>query len=282
MDKKRILTGDRPTGRLHLGHYFGSLSKRVSSQDDYDCFFILADLHTLTTRPHKADIAELSENILQTTIDYLAVGIDPEKSTIFVQSAIPQIFELIQRIFVLVADNLRYLQTREEFVTICHPTEHIGNIDPFRITIFVLNLRNMQRKVHIQAQTSMSSLDPDDASQMLLLDIGELELPPKDIILKFSSSTEPIDVLRIVSSILQVGDVLNLQFRPNRSGTHVLNISIDDPEIGIITGRSVVIDVSRDLRYFLKTVGGKVLGYAGAAVSLIGISMGSLVGLFGF
>jgi tryptophanyl-tRNA synthetase len=94
MDKKRILTGDRPTGRLHLGHYLGSLSKRVSSQDDYDCFFILADLHTLTTRPNKTDIAELSENILQTTIDYLAVGIDPEKSTIFVQSAIPQIFEL--------------------------------------------------------------------------------------------------------------------------------------------------------------------------------------------
>ena len=198
-----------------------------------------------------------------------------------IEDEIPQIFELIQRIFVLVTDNLRYLQTREEFVTICHPTTHMGNIDPFRIAIFVLNLKEVQRKVHIQAQTSMSSLDPDDASQILLLDIGNLELPPKDTILDFSSSTEPIDVLRLVSSILQVGDVLNLQFRPNRSGTHVLNISINDPDRGIITGKSVVIEVRRDLRYFLKTVGAKVLGYAGAAISFIGIGMGSLVGLFG-
>ncbi len=198
-----------------------------------------------------------------------------------IEDEIPQIFELIQRIFVLVTDNLRYLQTREEFVTICHPVEHKGNIDPFRITIFVLNLKEVQRKVHIQAQTSMSSLDPDDASQILLLDIGKLELPPKDTIIEFSSSTEPIDVLRLVSSILQVGDVLNLQFRPNRSGTHVLNISINDPDRGIIAGKSVVIEVRRDLRYFAKTVGAKVLGYAGAAISFIGIGMGSLVGLFG-
>jgi tryptophanyl-tRNA synthetase len=94
MNKKRILTGDRPTGKLHLGHFLGSLLNRVSSQDDYDCFFIIADLHTLTTRPYKADIAELSENIFQTALDYLAVGIDPEKSTIFVQSAIPEVCEL--------------------------------------------------------------------------------------------------------------------------------------------------------------------------------------------
>ncbi len=94
MKKKRILTGDRPTGRLHLGHYLGSLINRVSSQTSHECFFIIADLHTLTTRPSKADIAELKRNILQTTIDYLAVGINPEESTIFIQSAIPQIFEL--------------------------------------------------------------------------------------------------------------------------------------------------------------------------------------------
>jgi len=94
MNKKRILTGDRPTGRLHLGHYVGSLSTRVASQDEYECFFIVADLHTLTTRPQKANIAELRHNIHQTVLDYLAVGIDPELSTIFVQSAIPEIFEL--------------------------------------------------------------------------------------------------------------------------------------------------------------------------------------------
>ncbi len=234
-------------------------------------------------------LRELSEIINPNYLDEFKTGYDSGISsrtltTVIrdIEDEIPQIFELIQRIFVLVTDNLRYLQTREEFVTICHPTEHIGNIDPFRITIFILNLKKIQQKVHIQAQTSMSSLDPDDASQMLLLDTGELELPTQDIPLEFSSSTEPIDVLRLVSSILQVGDVLNLQFRPNRSGTHVLNISIDDPDRGIITGRSVVIEVRRDLRYFAKTVGAKILGYAGAAISFIGIGMGSLVGLFGF
>lgn len=92
--KKRILTGDRPTGKLHLGHYVGSLKNRVALQDDYECFFIVADLHTLTTRPEKARVAELARNIYDVVLDYLAVGIDPEKSVIFLQSTVPQTFEL--------------------------------------------------------------------------------------------------------------------------------------------------------------------------------------------
>ncbi len=196
-----------------------------------------------------------------------------------IEDEIPQVFELIQRIFVLVTDNLRYLRTQGEFVTICHPIKHIGNIDPFRILVFILNMKEAQRAVRVQVQTSMSSLDPDDASQMLLLDVGQIKLPPQDSELKFSSTTEPIDVLRLVSSILQVGDALNLQFRSNRFGTHVLNISIEDPDRGIISGRSVVIEVSRDLRYYAKTVGAKAVGYAGAALSFIGIGIGSLFSL---
>ncbi|HHH41243.1 MAG TPA: tryptophan--tRNA ligase [Chloroflexi bacterium] len=91
---QRILTGDRPTGKLHLGHYVGSLKNRVALQDQYECFFIIADLHTLTTRPDKAHIEELRQNIHEMVLDYLAVGIDPERSTIFVQSAIPETYEL--------------------------------------------------------------------------------------------------------------------------------------------------------------------------------------------
>lgn len=90
--KKRILTGDRPTGRLHLGHYVGTLRNRVKLQDEYECFFIIADLHTLTTRPEKT--AELNNNIHQLVLDYLSVGIDPEKSTIYVQSQVPEVTEL--------------------------------------------------------------------------------------------------------------------------------------------------------------------------------------------
>jgi len=92
--KKRILTGDRPTGKLHLGHYVGTLKNRVALQQEYECFFIIADLHTLTTRPEKEHIEQLQDNIYEMVLDYLAVGIDPQQSTIFVQSALPETYEL--------------------------------------------------------------------------------------------------------------------------------------------------------------------------------------------
>ena len=94
MAKKRILTGDRPTGKLHLGHYVGSLANRVRLQDEYDCFFIIADLHTLTTRPEKEHLNELRQNVTDAVLDYLAAGIDPEKSVIYLQSAVPAVYEI--------------------------------------------------------------------------------------------------------------------------------------------------------------------------------------------
>ncbi|MFC2038094.1 tryptophan--tRNA ligase [Chloroflexota bacterium] len=94
MARKRILTGDRPTGKLHLGHYVGSLQNRIRLQEEYDCFFIVADLHTLTTRPAKERIVQVAQNVRDIVLDYLAVGIDPQKSTIFVQSAVPETYEL--------------------------------------------------------------------------------------------------------------------------------------------------------------------------------------------
>ncbi len=92
--KPRLLTGDRPTGRLHLGHYVGSLANRVKLQGDHDAFFIIADLHTLTTKPEREFIRAIPLYIREIVLDYLAVGIDPELSTIFVQSAIPETYEL--------------------------------------------------------------------------------------------------------------------------------------------------------------------------------------------
>lgn len=94
MAKKRILTGDRPTGKLHLGHYLGSLQNRVKAQEEYECYFVIADLHTLTTRPEKEHISRLQEHIHQLVLDYVSVGIDPEKATIFVQSSVPETYEL--------------------------------------------------------------------------------------------------------------------------------------------------------------------------------------------
>ncbi len=80
--KPRLLTGDRPTGRLHLGHYVGSLRNRVRLQHQYDSFFIIADLHTMTTKPEPQYIKEIPKYIREIVVDaFLAVGIDPNVST---------------------------------------------------------------------------------------------------------------------------------------------------------------------------------------------------------
>ncbi len=92
--QKRILTGDRPTGRLHLGHYVGSIKARVALQDQYETFLIIADLHMLTTKNSKEDIEKIDENARQMVLDYLACGIDPAKVTIYLQSSVHETYEL--------------------------------------------------------------------------------------------------------------------------------------------------------------------------------------------
>lgn len=91
-NKKRILTGDRPTGKLHLGHYVGSLANRVKLQEEYDSYIIIADVQALTTNFENPE--HLSRDTFQIAEDYLAAGLNPEISTIFVQSMIPEIHEL--------------------------------------------------------------------------------------------------------------------------------------------------------------------------------------------
>lgn len=90
--KPRILTGDTPTGRLHLGHWVGSVENRVALQDEFDCYFIIANVHAFTTRMDKPD--EIRQSVIDIATDYLAVGIDPKRSTMFIQSEIPAIAEL--------------------------------------------------------------------------------------------------------------------------------------------------------------------------------------------
>lgn len=91
--RKRILTGDRPTSdAFHLGNYVGTLVNRVRLQDEYDTFLLLADLHLLTTRT--GDLEEIGHNIHELVLDYLSVGIDHEKTTIYLQSLVPEVLEL--------------------------------------------------------------------------------------------------------------------------------------------------------------------------------------------
>lgn len=90
-ETQRILTGDRPTGPLHIGHLVGHLQQNVLLQDEFETFMLVADLHVLTTKP---DGGELAKNILELMRTYVAVGLDPAKVTFFVQSAVPAISEL--------------------------------------------------------------------------------------------------------------------------------------------------------------------------------------------
>lgn len=90
--KKRILTGDRPTGPLHLGHYAGSLKARVKFQDEYDEYVLIADVQALTDNFEHPE--KVRKNVLEVALDYLSVGIDPKKATIMLQSMIPEIAEL--------------------------------------------------------------------------------------------------------------------------------------------------------------------------------------------
>lgn len=90
--KKRILTGDRPTGKLHLGHLVGSLQNRVKLQDEYDQYVMIADVQALTDNFEEPQ--KVRDNIRELVLDYLAVGLNPTKTTIFVQSMIPEIAEL--------------------------------------------------------------------------------------------------------------------------------------------------------------------------------------------
>ena len=94
MEKKRILTGDRPTGRLHIGHYFGSLKKRVEMQNsgEYDPYILIADVQALTDNFNNPE--KVRKNVREVMLDYLSVGIDPAKTTIYIQSMVPETAEL--------------------------------------------------------------------------------------------------------------------------------------------------------------------------------------------
>jgi tryptophanyl-tRNA synthetase len=102
-DKLRILTGDTPTGKLHIGHYVGSIENRLAMQDEYDCYFLIANKHAFTTRADKP--AEIRQSVLEVATDWLAVGIDPNKATMFIQSEVPAIDELTFSFSMLIPFN---------------------------------------------------------------------------------------------------------------------------------------------------------------------------------
>ena len=114
--KKILVTGDRPTGNLHLGHYVGTLKNRVELQDSFDCYFLIADLHMLTT--HQDKVADLKDNIIELVIDWMSVGLDPHKSCFYLQSKIPGISELTVLLSMLCSvPRIQRIPTLKEKIT---------------------------------------------------------------------------------------------------------------------------------------------------------------------
>lgn len=103
--KPRILTGDTPTGRLHLGHYVGSIENRLALQDAYECFFLIANDHAFTNPERAKNPADIRQSVLDIATDWLAVGIDPAKSVMFIQSEVPAIHALTWMLAMLIPFN---------------------------------------------------------------------------------------------------------------------------------------------------------------------------------
>lgn len=102
-EKKRIMSGMRPTGKLHVGHHLGVLKNWVDLQDSYDCFFAVADWHALTTKYDSTD--DFVQNVRDVVLDWVACGIDPEKSTIYLQSLVPETAELFVYLSMITPQN---------------------------------------------------------------------------------------------------------------------------------------------------------------------------------
>jgi tryptophanyl-tRNA synthetase len=148
MDSKKptILTGDRPTGPLHLGHYVGSLRRRVELQDTHNQFIIIADAQALTDNADNPD--KVRKNVLEVTLDYLAAGIDPKKTTIFIQSLVPELAELTMFYLNLVTVarlqrnptikeeiKLRGFETSLPAGFLCYPVSQAADITAFKANL---------------------------------------------------------------------------------------------------------------------------------------------------
>jgi tryptophanyl-tRNA synthetase len=138
---KVVMSGMRPTGKLHLGHYMGVLRNWVTLQDEYPCFFSIADWHALTTKYD--DTGNLRQDILEMALDWLAVGIDPAKATMFVQSTIPEIAEL--HLLLSMITPAKWVQTDptlKDMVAMLHEDLSYGLLGyPVLQTVDILSVR---------------------------------------------------------------------------------------------------------------------------------------------
>jgi tryptophanyl-tRNA synthetase len=158
--KDRLLTGDRPTGPLHLGHLLGSLQSRVAMQDSHECFLIVADLHTLTTRPEREHINALPRNVRAVVLDLLSAGIDPEKSTIYLQSGVPAVYDLAILLQMLIpASHLRSLASIAQMAK-------VAGVDDERMSLGLLGYPVLQAADILMARAQLIPVGGDNLAHV--------------------------------------------------------------------------------------------------------------------
>lgn len=160
---KRILTGIRPTGPLHLGHYAGALKQWLALQDEYECFFMIADIQALTTHADNPTLIE--ESVREVALDFLAVGLDPKKSNVhfILQSAIPELHELTT--YFSMVSPFTWMQSNP---TIQSEMKQLGK---------EISTGFMYYPVSQAADISFVSPDPKDSDEPILVPVGEDQVP---------------------------------------------------------------------------------------------------------
>lgn len=213
---RRILTGMRTTGRLHLGHYVGALDNWLKLQHDYDCFFLLADVQALTT--HFDRVAELENSVKQVVIDWLSVGLDAQRAAFFLQSAIGEYPELTVYLSMLV--NMGILER--------NPTVKEEIRDHGMGTV---NLGFMMYPVSQAADILLFSPSPEDVGSELLVPVGEDQLPHvelcRDIASRFNRQYGNIFVLpeAKIGLVPRLGDLNGSQAKMSKSMGNAIYLS---------------------------------------------------------
>lgn len=158
--KTRVLTGDRPTGPLHLGHLLGSLQQRVAMQDCNECFVIVADLHTLTTRPQREHVAGLPGHVRAVVLDLLSAGIDPSKSTIYLQSGVPAVYDLAILLQMLIpVSHLRSLASLAQMAK-------VAELDDEQVSLGLLGYPVLQAADILMARAELIPVGGDNLAHV--------------------------------------------------------------------------------------------------------------------
>jgi tryptophanyl-tRNA synthetase len=158
----RLLTGDRPTGPLHLGHLVGTLQARVELQDQHECFLIVADLHTLTTRPERHHVERLQTHVRDVVLDLLSVGIDHERTTIYLQSGVPAVYDLA-----VLLQNLVPASRLGDFTSL-HEMARVAGVQPGEMSMGLLGYPVLQAADILMARAEVIPVGGDNVAHVEL------------------------------------------------------------------------------------------------------------------